>query len=518
MKKTLKSILLIILVLSLVLTLACSNKKATSEDEQGENDGIEIDIDGDGIADRESNATNSNGGSGGTSGTYSNKASSGGYAETKSQNINVQKIDMKGKEIIILANEYYEGKMDQTSAGRSLMQRLSEIEKSFNCKIKISQIEFATFFAKFNSGQLYADIVQNSPGSSAQFFKSLSVIGLDGYGIDFNSSDYAKDLLTFFTFKGKHYGLIKKSEGIESIRYADVMFMNKELIDKYSKVKSDAIYKLVKDKKWTWEAFEGICKDIARDTNGDGKNDIYGTVNGDQDHFLWTSLITSNASSTIKESTGLIDINLTDSKTIEALNMWKKWDRDDKILLTTPNPFIDPTINFIKGNVAFIANYVERADAQATGDYVKNLGSKIGLVPIPMGPKSGGKYYSEVPYAQGWSIPTVVKKNDKDGVYTKQVVEILKALCKPYYDDSQLKKVVELEYSKIVNDEGSLNTLYTLADSTKVTHLYTSGIRHLLNNDLINKVSIEGNSVENTIAQVNGTYKKLCEDLYKLIN
>jgi len=74
--------------------------------------------------------------------------------------------------------------------------------------------------------------------------------------------------LDMMSYKGQSYGVQSPWSG------GTLFYYNKTLFDQYG-VKSPAEYFM--EGNWNWETFEKCINEITKDTNGDGKNDIYGS-------------------------------------------------------------------------------------------------------------------------------------------------------------------------------------------------------------------------------------------------
>lgn len=81
--------------------------------------------------------------------------------------------------------------------------------------------------------------------------------------------------LDMCNYKGQSYGVVSPWSG------GTLFYYNKTLFEQYG-VKSPAEY--YKEGNWNWDTFETCITEITKDTDGDGKMDIYGTGTP---HLLW---------------------------------------------------------------------------------------------------------------------------------------------------------------------------------------------------------------------------------------
>lgn len=105
-----------------------------------------------------------------------------------------------------------------------------------------------------------------------------------------------------------------------------------------------------KDKPYTWQEWIDVCKKLTKDTNGDGKNDQFGTglnVNWTLQSFAW-----SNGGDWLDSTK--TKVTITDPKFVEALQFFADQTLKEKI---TPNAAQAQTLDtyqrWLKGELAF---------------------------------------------------------------------------------------------------------------------------------------------------------------------
>ncbi|MBQ2704648.1 MAG: extracellular solute-binding protein [Clostridia bacterium] len=141
---------------------------------------------------------------------------------------------------------------------------------------------------------------------SIEEMKEIGIAGLD--------SSYLTDGLELvedeFAYGDKHYAFAMES--VEPV----MIFVNEDLFKKYG-VKSPSTY--YKEGKWNWQTLELCAAEISKDTNFDGKNDVYGYTGWDASWIVTAAggqIITLNKDKSLsvtmeKESTwqGLVNCN-----------------------------------------------------------------------------------------------------------------------------------------------------------------------------------------------------------------
>ncbi len=173
------------------------------------------------------------------------------------------------------------------------------------------------------------------------------------------------------TFNGKVYGVAFASNALNPVG----VIYNKDLIKKYAPEYD--IAKLYKEKKWDFDAMRAVAKLCTRDTNGDGKTDIYGVTSNTN---LIGMAITNNAGATADMVNGRVVPVMCSDEGIRALEWCKALWKDDKSWkyfgdITDAVPF------FASGQCAMFASYLQ---------YYPNIASladfDFGFVLMAMGP------------------------------------------------------------------------------------------------------------------------------------
>jgi hypothetical protein len=139
------------------------------------------------------------------------------------------------------------------------------------------------------------------------------------------------------------------------------------------------LYKLVRDKKWTWDVYLDIAQDCTKDTNGDGATDQWGCG-----ATAWGNEITTNGVDYVgPDSTGKWVVLLDCPEGIDSLNFLiaeNTTGRLDESSGTCRQAFADGKIAFNWANMGHLNP--DSPCYNSVFDY--------GIIPMPMGPAATG--------------------------------------------------------------------------------------------------------------------------------
>ncbi|MHB1454191.1 MAG: ABC transporter substrate-binding protein [Saccharofermentanales bacterium] len=421
-------------------------------------------------------------------------------------------IDMKGKTVKININGFDAANIMKTQAGQYFMKHVDAISKKFNCKIVIGAIDWTTFYTKMAAGDPGADIL--GIGGNLNFANSMKnkwLYPISSLGMDLTQAQFDKEAQKVVYVENQYYAAIPSTAGWENVMDTMAMFFNKRLVQDAG-YNPDSLYTMQKNGTWNWAKFEEIGKKINKDTNSDGKTDIFGVVNGYWDNFLWSALIISNGSDWVKRVNGNMSFTGDDSKAVTALNFWQKIAYTNQMVYLSNDATADAM--FIQGKAGFLPQYVNRANFPA----FKTMKDDWGIVFMPKGPDAT-RYYSAVSWFDGFTIPAVALQNDDAGkTYGRQLATIINELCKPSIPANLINSITEIQFESLVRDEGTIETL-NLIKSNKIRSEYYNGISSVgqsLNNELITQVAKGNKDVTAVISQNKTAYSNTLKDLWSL--
>ena len=419
-------------------------------------------------------------------------------------------INMNGKTVKININNFDAANIMSTQSGQYFMKHVDAISKKFNCKIEMGAIDWNTFYTKMAAGDPGADIL--GVGGNLNFGNSMKnnwLYPLSDLGFDFTQSQFDQDAQKLVLVNGKYYAAIPQTVGWENVMDTLAMFFNKKLV-KDAGYNPDSLYTMQQNGTWNWAKFEEIAKKINKDTNSDGKIDVYGVANGYWDNFLWSALILSNNSDWVKKSNGLMTFTGDESRAVSALNFWQKLAYTNKMVYTPNDNSVDAM--FVQGKIGFLPQYVNRANFPA----FKAMRDDWGIVLTPKGPDAS-RYYSPVSWYDGYSIPAVALQNDDaDRTYGRQLAAIINELSKPSIPSNLINTITEIQFESLVRDEGTIET-FNLIKSTKIRSEYYNGISSVgqaLNSELVTNVSIGNKDINAVISENKASYTNMLRDLW----
>ncbi len=422
-------------------------------------------------------------------------------------------INMNGKTVKININNFDATNIMSTQSGQYFMKHVDEIAKKFNCKIEISGIDWNTFHTKMAAGDPGADIL--GVGGNQNFANSMKngwLYPLSDLGINFSQNHFDQDSQKLVLVDGKYYAAIPQTVGWENVMDTLAMFFNKKLV-KDAGYNPDSLYTMQKNGTWDWAKFEEIAKKINKDTNSDGKIDVYGVANGYWDNFLWSALILSNNADWVRRPDGLMTFTGDESRAITALNFWQKLAFTNKMVYTPNDNSVDAM--FVQGKIGFLPQYANRANFPA----FKAMRDDWGMVLMPKGPDAN-RYFSPVSWYDGYSIPAAALQNDDaNRTYGRQLAAIINELSKPSIPSDLISTITEIQFESLVRDEGTIET-FNLIKTVKIRSEYYNGLNtvgQLLNSELINSVAIGNKDVNAVISENKTAYTNALRDQWNFL-
>ena len=131
--------------------------------------------------------------------------------------------------------------------------------------------------------------------------------------LDFSDSKWVNGVDKQYTIGGKTYCMSG-----DSIEPKGGMYFNKRLLSEAG-IEPQSIYDLQESGDWTWDKFEEICKQIAKDTDNDGVIDRFAMVNF-ASTFINEAVWSNNAEFIGKDADGKFINKVETNETLEALN------------------------------------------------------------------------------------------------------------------------------------------------------------------------------------------------------
>lgn len=340
-------------------------------------------------------------------------------------------IDLQGQPIKIAAWWDADPRLipeaERDAYDQKAVEQIEKVEQKYNTKIEYVKIDYGQFVEQFTTtslaGEPVADIVR------LELFWMFPKLVKDGFVApldDFMTIDEGKVpkwMVQGGKFEGKQYGLVDSNPSGFGIWYNKTLFQKLGLEDPYQLQQSGA---------WTWDKFIEIAKNATKDTDGDGKIDVYGLGGGAKDIFH--QFVYSNNGSVDVAADGSFAFSLDSPNALEGAQAFYDLYNTHKVVDISGE---DSNQQFIKGKVAMATAFTWEVD-----NYKQNMTDELGFVFFPKGPKADG-YRTFTPFGNMWAVAKMSKN-------AKAAARIL--------DEMTLWRTVYPEVQELVNE--SLESTY----------------------------------------------------------
>lgn len=217
-------------------------------------------------------------------------------------------------------------------------------------------------------------------------------------------------------------------------------------------------YDLVKDGKWTFDAFYEIINGMALDVNGDSKfneNDFYGYVCNMS--LLPTIVIAFDEELAIPQNDGYI-INQSASLIDKASNFAEKMLKNESVVV------VERKLGYDKGDLLFPNGQalMSQSLVGAIVGYRQSMEDDFGILPLPKYDESQEDYHGII--SQGWASSVAVPVTCKDFDKIGYVLDTLGAFSAETVTEAVIEKNV---LTKSTRDDNSADMLRLIFD-TKV--------------------------------------------------
>jgi len=222
-----------------------------------------------------------------------------------------------------------------------------------------------------------------------------------------NVVDWNKAVNDTFTFNKKIYAF---QAGYGDSLHAAVVVWNKRLF-REAGLDPNLPYDLQKSGKWTWDEFLNVLKKITRDTNNDGKIDVYGMPRDLSTEILDAFVVSNGAQYVGKDpKTGKFFNASGTPEFLQAVQFFMKL-RDEKVLMDRPQGsewnWHIPAFNDGKAAMRIDQQYIAHNDLQ-------NMKDDWGMVLPPKGPRA--KDYAVFTDENVMVVPSVYNKDQVDAI------------------------------------------------------------------------------------------------------
>lgn len=273
---------------------------------------------------------------------------------------------------------------------------LDALMEKHNFKIEYIPIEYGEYQTK-----VVASLMSGEPiGDIVRLGKTYTVPTLVKQDLLWPLDEYVKNDNAFntkitnelYTYEGKGYGFSD-----DKANHTTGVFYNRTLLNQLG---ITPLQQYINDDNWNWDTFIQVAKEANKDTNNDGKLDVWGLANRG---MLEQSLYSNEAYLTNGNQQ-----NLDDPKTVESLNFVYRLATEQIPRPTEGGDWQEPSQFFRQGNTLMYVGAMHEVGGIKTdmADY------DIGFVPFPKGPSATGYHSGEAQF-QALTIPKSVENPEQ---------------------------------------------------------------------------------------------------------
>lgn len=265
-------------------------------------------------------------------------------------------------------------------------------EEKYGCKVEpviVAWAEIHTKIVQMVSSGTPMDYVKLSDQNFVNYVAKKLIQPIDSY-IDLNNQYCYKPFMDMFMWEDKHYFMYSENSILSHYAF---IFYNKTMFEDEG-VKEP--YEWYQEGKWTFEQFRKTAQEMTKDTNHDGKTDVYGFGT-----WWYEGLLLANGNSqVVLNQDGTIDITLQQKSAYTALQLIE----DMQLVDHSYDWAANVTELFMNSQMAMV---LERP-WEAVGAYKmyddNYFPDEIGFCPAPTGPDTGDTVYAPT-LIHGYAIP-----------------------------------------------------------------------------------------------------------------
>lgn len=291
-----------------------------------------------------------------------------------------------------------------TQSDINRLEKIKEVEKKYNVTIEFVTVPFEEMVPNFTNsvlaGEPFADIVQLEYKAALPLIKKGLILPVSEFtNENSNINNEGNLLMKYSPIAGDHYGFDNPVYIGAGLHY------NRDLFKELNLEDPKDIYERGE---WTWDKFLELAKAATKDTNNDGKNDVWGFSAWSIDAYKHFAV--SNGVRIVDEENLVEGLTSPGSiKTAEFLNQLYNVDKVVKVSTGDPMNW-EESNTFKEGDVAMFTV----AEWNLSG-----LNFEFGIVPIPKGPEQTTDYT----YANTAASAKFIGKGVKDPELVYQIFE-----------------------------------------------------------------------------------------------
>jgi ABC-type glycerol-3-phosphate transport system substrate-binding protein len=264
-------------------------------------------------------------------------------------------------------------------------------EKKYNGKIEFVKFgDYGKYVENFTTtslaGDPFADIVVLELFWAFPQLVNKGFIEPIDQWLDVNDPKYNTWMKTGGSFNGKQYGFYDSAPSPFGI------FYNKKLVQELG---LEDPYELQKKGEWTWDKFREVAKKATKDTNGDGKTDVFGFI-GDLKISL-EQFVYGNKGTFDKDANGEMKFSMDSENAIQGLQFMSDLYNVDKSIIQPAPEGNDKA--FIAGKGVMYGGF--SWELSGLKDNMKDV--ELGYVFFPKAPKADD-YSTFTPYGNMYMV------------------------------------------------------------------------------------------------------------------
>ena len=399
-------------------------------------------------------------------------------------------VDLKGREIVITSwgtsVNILADSPDATM--QTYYARMQEVEKLYNCKFVFKKIAAGEILPGFQAGEMggatIGDIVQMREAWVQTCYKDNNLLDLSKY-FDADMPQFNRySVNTFKEESGSFYSFAVRADN-----QSNIIYFNKDMFEEKG-VDIDALYKDVKDKKWTVDKFLEIAEKVA--TIKDGTYETYGAYRIGAGDALQAWHATFGSNFTVKNEEGKFVSGLKSAETKALLEFVKRVEDCDFIREFRSGD------NWETESKLFTAGTIGMAFGQENSHLSKlksSLTFEFGVLPFPLA-KEGDDYYATIMTYNHLVMP---KSLDKDPTTAKAIADMYTYIYQPTAENMDAQYLDTYEMNTY--DEESVENLLTVAFAENyyipihhklgMVNLYNSTLKPSLGNYLNGQITYD---------------------------
>lgn len=283
----------------------------------------------------------------------------------------------------------WEGGKSATKDNKRCAQALTDIQRDYNCKIKIENLDTGTLLknttAAKSSGRVYCDIFELQPEMKSLYTTGNCADLLTVKSVNVKGNQWNPTYILLNSYKNKDYGIGLRYDNIGE----EIIYFNKQFDTKYN---LGDFYNMVNKGQWTDDVFLQICQRFKKLNND---KSIYACQGLFPNNIL--NLVYSNWTSPFGITQKKYIFNGSDNSVLNILNFDQGFvkgglydtycDKSDfqanGIFKNCMNDAVNAMTNFNAGKTLF-----QLAGTERLPYYYANCKCDYGILPYPKGPSA----------------------------------------------------------------------------------------------------------------------------------